>query len=191
MRVRLAALFHDLGKPHVAWRGTDERLHYYAKPGYATHSHEQVSAQLADAALDRLRYPTDLRQRVVRIVRAHMLDPGRADEVRARRLLQRYGVGLTFDLLDHKRADLLGKGVANDKELERLHPFRKVVEHEKTSAHRLRDLAIGGDDLIAIGYTPGPAIGRTLRVLLDEVVKVPELNTREQLLARAKEQLTP
>jgi tRNA nucleotidyltransferase (CCA-adding enzyme) len=187
LRVRLAALFHDLGKPHVAWRGTDNRLHYYAKAGYSTQSHEQVSAQLADAALERLRYPTDLRQRVVRIVRAHMLDPGRADEVRARRLLQRYGVGLTFDLLDHKRADLLGKGPANEKDLERLRSFRKVVEREKSSAHRLRDLAIGGDDLIGIGYEPGPDIGRALRSLLDDVVKAPELNTRAKLLARAME----
>jgi tRNA nucleotidyltransferase (CCA-adding enzyme) len=186
LRVRLAALFHDLGKPHVAWRGTDDRLHYYAKPGYSTQSHEQVSAQLADAALERLRYPTDLRRRVVRIVRAHMLDPGRADAVRARRLLQRYGVGLTFDLLDHKRADLMGKGPANEKDLERLRELRRVVEREKTSAHRLGDLAVTGDDLIGIGYTPGPEIGRTLRALLDEVVKAPELNTREKLLARAK-----
>jgi tRNA nucleotidyltransferase/poly(A) polymerase len=187
LRVRLAALFHDLGKPHVAWRGTDDRLHYYAKPGYSTQSHEQVSAQLASAALERLRYPTELRQRVVRIVRAHMLDPGRADEVRARRLLQRYGLGVTFDLLDHKRADLLGKGPANDKDLERLREFRRVVEREKASPHRLRDLAIGGDDLIAIGYEPGPAIGRTLRTLLDDVVKAPELNTRDKLLERARE----
>ena len=187
LRVRLAALFHDLGKPQVAWRGTDNRLHYYAKPGYSTHSHEQVSAQLADAALDRLRYPTELRQRVVRIVRGHMLDPGRADDVRARRLLQRYGAGLTFDLLDHKRADLLGKGPANEKDLERLSAFRKVVEREKTSAHRLRDLAIDGDDLIAAGYKPGPAIGHTLRALLDEVVREPAANTRDHLLKRAKE----
>jgi tRNA nucleotidyltransferase (CCA-adding enzyme) len=187
LRVRLAALFHDLGKPQVAWRGTDNRLHYYAKPGYSTHSHEQVSAQLAAAALDRLRYPTELRQRVVRIVRGHMLDPGRADEVRARRLLQRYGVGLTFDLLDHKRADLLGKGPTNEKDLERLRSFRKVVEREKTSAHRLRDLAIDGDDLIGIGYKPGPAIGHALRALLDEVVREPAANTPEHLLARAKE----
>ena len=35
LRVRLAALFHDAGKPQVAWRGTDGRLHYYAKRGYA------------------------------------------------------------------------------------------------------------------------------------------------------------
>jgi tRNA nucleotidyltransferase (CCA-adding enzyme) len=187
LRVRLAALFHDLGKPHVAWRGTDDRLHYYAKPGFAPQSHEQVSAQLADAALERLRYPTDLRQRVVRIVRGHMLDPGKADGVRARRLLQRYGILLAFDLIDHRRADLLGKGVPNEKDLERLRVFRDVVEREKTSPHRLRDLAVGGDDLIEIGYEPGPAVGKTLRTLLDEVVREPELNTRDQLLARAKE----
>jgi tRNA nucleotidyltransferase (CCA-adding enzyme) len=186
LRVRLAALFHDLGKPHVAWRGTDNRLHYYAKPGYSKKSHEQVSAELADAALQRLRYPTDLRQRVVRLVRAHMMDPGKADELRARRLLQRYGVALTFDLLDHKQADLAGKQ-GNEKELERLRSFRKVVERERSSAHRLRDLEIGGDELLALGYKRGPAIGRVLRTLLDEVVRDPSLNTGDQLLARAKE----
>ena len=186
LRVRLAALFHDLGKPHVAWRGSDQRLHYYAKPGFAKKSHEQVSAELADAALQRLRYPTELRQRVVRLVRAHMMDPGKADGLRARRLLQRYGVGLTFDLLDHKQADLAGKH-GNERELERLRNFRRVVEGERSSAHRVRDLAIGGDDLLALGYQRGPAIGRVLRALLDDVVREPEANTRDHLLARAKE----
>ena len=110
LRVRLAALFHDAGKPQVAWRGTDGRLHYYAKRGYSTKSHEQVSAELAGAALARLRYPTELRKRVVRIVRAHMFDPGKGDALRARKLLARFGDGLAFDLLDHKEADLRGKG---------------------------------------------------------------------------------
>ena len=45
--VRLAALFHDLGKPIVGWRGHDGRLHYYAKPGFAAHGHDQVGADLA------------------------------------------------------------------------------------------------------------------------------------------------
>ena len=186
LRVRLAALFHDLGKPHVAWRGTDDRLHYYAKPGFSKKSHEQVSAELADEALQRLRYPTDLRTRVVRIVRAHMVDPGKADELRARRLLQRYGVALTFDLLDHKEADLAGKH-ENEQDVERLRSFRKVVERERASAHRVRDLAIDGDDLLALGYARGPAIGRALHTMLDEVVHDPGLNTREHLLERAAE----
>jgi tRNA nucleotidyltransferase (CCA-adding enzyme) len=190
LRVRLAALFHDAGKPEVAWRGTDDRLHYYAKRGYAKRSHEQVSAELADAALTRLRYPTELRKRVVRIVRGHMLDTARADPRRARTLLARYGAGLVFDLLDHKRADLSGKGeIPPEEDLERLARFRRIVERERSSPHRLRDLAVTGDDLVALGYRPGPAIGRTLRTLLDDVVRDPTHNTREQLLERARELL--
>ena len=187
LRVRLAALFHDLGKPQVAWRGTDGRLHYYAKHGYAERSHEQVSAQLAEQALDRLRYPTDLRKRVVRIVRSHMIDPGKANPLRARRLLARYGAGLLFDLLDHKEADLRGKGRPADEDLAKVEHFRAIVREELGSPHRLADLAVSGDDLIALGYTPGPAIGQTLQTLLQEVVDEPALNRRETLLERAKE----
>jgi len=190
LAVRLAALFHDLGKPHVAWRGTDGRLHYYAKPGYSTRSHEQVSAELAAQALSRLRYPNELRGRVLRIVRGHMIDPGRGDPVRARRLLARYGKRLALELLDHKEADLRGKREAPpEAELERLARFRRMVEHEVKSPHRLRDLAVGGDDLISLGYEPGPRIGKALQTLLDEVIRDPANNTREQLLERAKDLL--
>jgi tRNA nucleotidyltransferase (CCA-adding enzyme) len=186
--VRLAALFHDLGKPHVAWRGTDGRLHYYAKPGYSTRSHEQVSAELVERALGRLRYPTELRRRVVRIVRSHMLDTTRAEPLRARRLLARYGDSLLADLLDHKEADLRGKGDwSADEDLERLGRLRRVVARERSQPHRIRDLAVRGDDLIAIGFRPGPALGRALARLLDDVVRTPELNTKEALLARARE----
>ncbi len=187
LRVRLAALFHDLGKPHVAWRGTDGRLHYYAKRGYSDKSHEQVGAQLAERALDRLRYPTDLRKRVARIVRGHMIDVGRAEPLRARRLLARYGSGLLFDLLDHKEADLRGKGQPAVDDLARLERLREVVRREQGRPHRLADLAVGGDDLIALGYAPGPAIGQALETLLREVVDRPALNTRAALLERAKE----
>jgi len=187
LAVRLAALFHDLGKPQVAWRGTDDRLHYYARAGYSKRNHEQVSAELAERALSRLRYPTELRRRVVRIVRLHMLDIRRSDPVRARRLLSRYGEPLVGELLDHKEADLYGKGdEPSPEELERLRLLRESVARERTSPHRIRDLAVNGNDLIGIGYAPGPALGRTLAALLDEVIRNPELNTRPELLRRAK-----
>jgi len=190
LRIRLAALFHDAGKPLVAWRGRDGRLHYYARPGHSERSHEQVGAELAGAALARLRYPTDLRRRVLQIVRHHMLSP-RGDDKRARRLLARYGDELTFDLLDHKDADLRGKRGPDDPppadQLAELAAFRTVVEQQLSSPHRLRDLAVSGTDLIELGYTPGPAIGHALRTLLNEVVERPSRNTREMLLARAEE----
>jgi tRNA nucleotidyltransferase (CCA-adding enzyme) len=190
LRVRLAALFHDLGKPHVAWRGNDRRLHFYARRGRRDHA--EVSAQLADGALRRLRYPNELRESVVRIVRFHMLDIGKADAVRARRLLRRHGDRLALDLVDHKEVDLIGKGSDGPRdvdELERLRRFRVVLEGELVSPHRLSDLAVDGADLIEIGYRPGPELGQTLADLLDAVVEEPTLNRRETLLARAKELL--
>jgi tRNA nucleotidyltransferase (CCA-adding enzyme) len=190
--VRLAALFHDLGKPHAAWRGNDGRLHYYAKPGFSEQGHDQVGAELAAGALLRLRYPNKLRQRVVRIVRRHMFQPGKGDALRARRFLRRNGDELAFDLVDHKHADLLGKRGSGGEpppldEIDRLLRFREMLIEERSSPHRLRDLAVDGDDLIAAGFKPGPELGRILHELLDAVVEEPELNTRDRLLALAKE----
>ena len=59
-RVRLAALFHDAGKPQVAWRGTDDRLHYYAKPGLLGEEPRAGQRRARRSALTRLRYPTEL-----------------------------------------------------------------------------------------------------------------------------------
>src|SRR5262249_7561574 len=96
--VRLALLFPHLRKPLVAWRGVDGRLHYYAKPGFSDKSHEQVGAELARDALLRLRYPNELRKRVVHIARHHMFDVGKGDPVRARRFLARHGDEVAFEL---------------------------------------------------------------------------------------------
>lgn len=194
LQVRLAALLHDLGKPLVAWRGRDGRLHYYAKPGVAERGHDQVGAELAAGVLRRLRYPNALRDHVVRIVRRHMFRVGTGDARRARRFLRRHGARLAFDLLDHKEADLAGKRGSEGEpppleELEALAAFRKVVRRERTSPHRLADLVVDGNDLIALGFAPGPRLGHVLNELLDEVVDEPALNVRDELLARARERL--
>ena len=176
LRVRLAALLHDLGKPEG---GPD---------------HAAAGARIADAVLRRLRYPNDLRRHVVELVRIHpfRLHEGAVlDGVEARRLLADHGDDLVLDLLEHWRADVTGRDdtpVRREK-LERLARFRAVVEAELGSPHRLQDLAVDGDDLIALGYEEGPAVGRTLRSLLDEVVEDPRRNDRERLLERAGELL--
>jgi len=64
-----------------------------------------------------------------------------------------------------------------------------VVEQERSSPHRLRDLAVDGNDLIRLGYRSGPQLGHALHELLDAVVEEPALNTRDRLLARARESL--
>jgi tRNA nucleotidyltransferase (CCA-adding enzyme) len=193
LAVRLAAVFHDLGKPVVAWRGTDGRLHYYARPGYSDRSHEQVGAELAGVALRRLRYPNALRDRVCRIVRHHMFQVGKGDSVRARRFLAKHGDEVAFQLCDHKEADFLGKrgsdGPPPVEEVEQLHHFRRLLERERRQPHRLADLAVDGRDLLELGFEPGPALGRTLHELLRDVVEDPTRNTRPALLERARAKL--
>jgi tRNA nucleotidyltransferase (CCA-adding enzyme) len=193
LAVRLATLFHDLGKPHVAWRGPDGRMHYYAKPGYAQKSHEQVGAELATSALNRLRYPTALRSRVARIVRHHLFQIGNGDALRARRFLAKHGDALAFELLDHKEADFRGKrtaGEAQDGDLEKVDRFRQMLRREQKSPHRLGDLAVDGTDLIELGFAPGPELGHALQALLHDVVEDPSLNTRDELRRRAEKLLT-
>jgi len=182
LRVRLAALLHDLGKPPLAAGGG----------GAGGGDHAAAGAELADATLRRLRYPNGLRRRVGEIVRFHTLELGAADALAARRLLARHGEGLALDLLDHRAADLRGRGRAGAPEpaaLAELLAFRAVVESERGSPHRLGDLAVDGGDLIALGYRPGPLLGRALAELLAGVVDEPGANRRATLLARARELL--
>jgi tRNA nucleotidyltransferase (CCA-adding enzyme) len=193
LAVRLAALFHDLGKPFVAWRGTDGRLHYYAKPGFSDKSHEQVGCELAQRALSRLRYPNALRSRVVRIIRHHMFQIGKGDALRARRFLAKHGDEVAFELIDHKEADYRGKPGGADgppiADIEKLDRFRQLLKRERKHPHRLADLAVNGNDLIELGFKPGPDLGHVLRDLLRQVVDDPAQNSRAALLRRARAKL--
>src|SRR5262249_24594733 len=135
----------------------------------------------------------ELRKRVVHIVRYHMFDVGHIDPVRARRFHARHGDEVALELVDHKEADFSAKpdleGNAPAADLEKLDAFRTLLEQERTQPHRLADLAVNGSDLIEAGFTPGPQLGGVLRDLLHTVVDDPSVNTREQLLALAREQL--
>jgi tRNA nucleotidyltransferase (CCA-adding enzyme) len=50
----------------------------------------------------------------------------------------------------------------------------------------LSDLAVDGDDLLAMGFEPGPDLGRALQELLELVVDDPSMNERDRLLEHAK-----
>ena len=174
LAVRLGALLHDLGKPLERADG---------RP------HQELGADLARGALNRLRYPARLTSYVVRLVRGHAFHvDADADGVWARRFLAEHGQPLAGELLDHKEADLRAKRIG-DWELPALARLRVLVETESASPYRLSDLAIDGADLIELGFAESPQLGRVLAGLLDEVIENPALNTREALLERAREEL--
>jgi tRNA nucleotidyltransferase (CCA-adding enzyme) len=168
LAVRLAALFHDLGKPVDS-----DAL-----------GHARVGAQIARETLRRLRYPERLARRVVSIVREHPYrDEERPKTPReARRFLLQHGDELAFDLVAHRFADRRAK----NRDVSGLEEMRALLEQELSAPHRLGDLAVDGDDLLAIGFQPGPDLGRALQELLELVVDDPSMNDRERLLEHAK-----
>jgi tRNA nucleotidyltransferase/poly(A) polymerase len=189
LRLRLAALLHDLGKARLLHRGGG------AGPlpppdAAALARHDELGAEIAAAVLARLRYPTSLRREVVAIVRYHSLRIGAGDARAARRLLAARGERLARDLVDFREADLRGKGPAgpvDPEALERHLDFAAVLATQRAQPFRLGDLAVDGRDLIELGYRPGPELGAVLATLLAEVVDDPARNARETLLARARE----
>jgi tRNA nucleotidyltransferase (CCA-adding enzyme) len=166
--VRLAALFHDLGKPV-----DDDAI-----------EHARIGAQISGATMRRLRYPERLTRRVVAIVREHPYrDEDRPRTPReARRFLLQHGDELAFDLVAMRVADRRAK----NRDVGGLEETRTLLEQELGAPHRLGDLAVDGDDLLAIGFRPGPDLGRALQELLEIVVDDPSMNDRDRLLEHAK-----
>jgi hypothetical protein len=137
----------------------------------------------------RLAYDNETRLAVAHLVRAHPYheeaDPSPQG---ARRFLARVGRDAAHDLLRLRRFDRLGRGFPPPAdELRRRERFESLVEQEWGSPVTRGELAVTGDDLLAVGAPAGPALGRLLAQLLDAVVDDPSLNTRERLLDRVRD----
>ncbi len=176
--IRLALLFHDTGKPRSFTVDAKGEGHFYA--------HARLSAELAETALRRLRADRETLEEVVWLVRMHDLSvtPERRT---ALRLVSRYGFERTRRLLLIKEADNISQSpsyTARGAEARALLALVDEIEREKPCL-TLKELAVKGDDLTALGMS-GPAVGETLRRLLDDVLEERCANEREALLARVR-----
>ena len=176
--LRWAALLHDVGKPQTFTREENGRGHFYGHP--------KISAQMADTILRRLKAPTALREDVVFLCDRHMvtLEP---DRKHLRRRLSQHGEERVRLLLPLQRADLLATGTRTEEDLAF---FREVEELladllAEDRCFRIRDLAVNGNDLMALGLT-GKAIGQTLQFLLEQVVEERLPNEKQALLEAAQ-----
>ncbi len=177
--VRLAALFHDIGKPSCM-RYDDNIITFY--------KHEIESEKIARDRLARLKYPNAVIDAVCHLVRNHMFnyDPSWTDSA-VRRFIARVGVSSIPDLFELRLADTIATTG---------HPYSWPVLEELKSridtiiqekqALSVKDLAINGEDLAAIGIPRSREMGTLLSELLDAVLDDPRLNTRESLLKLAQ-----
>lgn len=176
---RVAALLHDLGKPKTRERSE-------AHGDWTFYRHEVVGAEMADAWMRELRFGNAERERVVHLVRHHLVcySDGWSDAA-VRRFVRRVGRDHVEELLSLARADALAKGRPVDDELAGLERLRARIDAAVAAgvAFGLKDLVISGSDVMArLGLAPGPEIGRVLGSVLERVLEDPALNERESLL---------
>lgn len=172
LSLRLAALFHDCGKPACFSLGADGQGHFYG--------HARESAALADAALRRLRLPNKLREQVVRLIRYHDTP---LEEKFLRRWLNRLGEEDFFALLALQRGDTLALAPAyRDRVagLDQLAEQARRLLREKPCL-TLGDLAVNGWDLMALGLE-GRDIGAAQRRLLEAVLEGTVANEKAALV---------
>jgi poly(A) polymerase/tRNA nucleotidyltransferase (CCA-adding enzyme) len=178
--VRLATLFHDIGKSRT--RGG-------SGPDYTFYGHEMVGAKMTAKIMDRLRFPKDVTEKVVNLVRYHMFyyDVGEVTEKSVRRLLRKVGPENINDLLEVRMAERKGSGVPKA-EPYRLRHLRYMIDKVSADPITVGMLAVRGEDVMKVlGISPGPKIGLILNALLEEVIDDPSKNSDKYLETRIKE----
>ncbi len=180
LTLRWAALLHDIGKIPTFTQDETGRGHFYG--------HAEAGAQMADAVLRRLKAPTALREEVVLLISRHMLRLP-LEKKTLRRWLGRLGWQTMENLLTLQAADMGSKGTGKEEAQDYFPKIRAILEEirAENSCLTLKDLAVKGGDLMALGYS-GPAIGQKLNALLDQVLEENLPNEKEALLAWARKE---
>ncbi len=184
--LRVAALFHDVGKPPT--RTVHERTADWTFPGHA-----EAGARLAAQALRRLRFSNREVDRVTHLVRVHMdLFPPESSDAAVRRWIRRVGEEHVWDLYRIHLADWRGNRRRTEPPDSLVEMYRRVrAVLRESHALKVGDLAIDGNDLVELGLRPGPRFGEILEDLLERVVDSPRLNTRERLLEIVRAEHAP
>ena len=178
--VRLALLYHDIGKP-LCYTMDGGVGHFYG--------HAAISRDIAEKSLRELRFDNQTVKLVTQLVEAH----DRTIEPRKpviRRCMNKLGEEQFVRLMDVKEADYAAQEQLYGDRLHKaeiLQMMQEILIAQKyqEECFTLKDLAINGNDLIQLWYKPGKKIGTVLNQLLEMVIDDKIANDHKQLLIEA------
>lgn len=177
------AMLHDVGKPKC--KSIDEQGigHFY--------EHQNVGKTMAREILRRLRfdnYTIDLAARLIEWHDYRLYLTKKA----VRKGVNKIGEDIIWFLFMMQKADILAQSsyqrAEKLQEIEKAEALLLEIQDQK-ECMSLKNLAINGSDLIALGFAPGRNLGIMLQQLLEQVLEEPSLNQKETLLKISKKQL--
>ena len=182
--LRLALLFHDIGKP--AKKITDEKGidHFYGHP--------VLSEEMTGQILHRLKFDNDTIYTVKKLVLYHDYETEQTPKS-VRRAMMKIGEDIFPLLFEVKYGDIAAQSeYKREKKLEKLQAVKEIYETviKQQQCVSLKTLAVTGRDLMEqADMVPGKELGEMLKELLELVVEEPSLNEKEVLLSKARELL--
>lgn len=201
LNVRLAALFHDIGKPDSKKIIDQTVLDGEKKDGskkiiktLTFYNHEIFSEKITRTIMIRLKFSNEMIDNVCHLVKEHMFHyESNWTSSAIRRFIIRVGKENLDDLYDLRLADMYGMwnekvDIRYSDSIKLLLELKERIEKElsKKTALTLKDLAINGKDLISIGIPSGKKLGSILNELMNIVLEDPSQNNKEVLLKIAE-----
>lgn len=181
--LRLGMLFHDIGKPKTL---TVDEVGITHNKGHAI-----VGEKMTREILNRLKFDNDTIDKVTKIVLYHDQEITPTDSG-VRRAVNRMGEDIFPMLFPVRRADICAQSdYHREEKLQWLAYIEEIYDKilQRQECLSLRDLAVTGNDLIALGIPAGREIGVLLKELLEIVLEEPERNTKEELLLIIRERV--
>ncbi|MBM4327226.1 MAG: HD domain-containing protein [Deltaproteobacteria bacterium] len=183
--LKLAALFHDAGKPHTVSFDPDGRVRFF--------DHEKVSREIFESAVFRLKLARRESRMIADWVEGHMrpmfLTSGSITSRSVRRLYRKFEqdtIGLLVLFLADLRATQ-GPARRPDEDQTALEAVKKALQICIDAGHTPPQPLLRGRDLIELfGLTPGPPFGRILKRIA-ELQDAGEITSREEAIQAAQE----
>lgn len=183
--IKMAALLHDIGKPHVYT--TDEKGYRHFK------GHAAESVRIAESLLTRLGIAGKEKATILSLIECHDMELAPSKKS-VKRAMKEYGADFIRKWAILRKADRddhifpYGTNTRFYTDIDGILAILDEIEAEE-KRFKVTDLAISGYDLMELGMQKGKAIGDLLDVLCDDVTSGRVENKREILLITARKYL--
>jgi putative nucleotidyltransferase with HDIG domain len=178
--VKLAALFHDIGKPRTRRPGIKKAFTFYG--------HEVVGARMVEKIMNRMKFSKADTELVVTYVRYHMFfsDTEQITLSAVRRMIQNVSRENIWELMKIRECDRVGMNKVEAPY--RLRKYFAMIEECLRDPISVSQLKVDGNYLMnTLHVKPGPRMGWMLHALLEEVLEDPSKNEVEYLAQRVKQ----
>ncbi|MBA3789464.1 HD domain-containing protein [Patescibacteria group bacterium] len=178
---RLAALFHDISKPET-------RKWSKEKEDWSFHGHEVVGSRATRKALEELKFPREIIEKVTKLVRWHMFfsDPDQITLSAVRRMIRNVGEENIWDLLNLRICDRIGTGRPKEQPF-RFRKYKAMVEEALRDPISVTMLKTDGNRIMEkFSVEAGPRLGWILNALLEDILDDAKLNTEAYLDSRTE-----